>query len=315
MTRAGRVFVPLRGIFERLGASVVYAGGVINATGQGNRTISLRIGSTTATVSGVAQPLDVAPFVIGASTYVPLRFVGQALGAQVNFDGTNQIVAITTAAGGPPSQGGAPPPPPPAASLVTLSGEQPPRGGSVDSVKPTISANFTRHVDPNSVRVMLDGRDVTASSTLSDSGIVYAPSSPLQSTRHTVSVTGKDGSGTPFVKDWSFTTGTVATQNFIRLRDGLTDGGSISGTDFKISGQTLPNARVHVVAGASRGFGGAFNFQTGNYAADTVADGDGRFSVDVSLQTVPGGVVAVDVTSTDPATKASAEQKLRLTAQ
>src|SRR5471030_3016696 len=34
--RAGRVFVPLRGIFEQLGASVVYENGTINAQGRGN---------------------------------------------------------------------------------------------------------------------------------------------------------------------------------------------------------------------------------------------------------------------------------------
>jgi hypothetical protein len=49
--RAGRVFVPLRGIFEQLGASVVYANGQINATAHG-RTVSLNIGSTQATVAG-----------------------------------------------------------------------------------------------------------------------------------------------------------------------------------------------------------------------------------------------------------------------
>ena len=92
--RAGRVFVPLRGIFERLGASVVYEAGVINAQGNG-RSISLHIGSTQATVNGQPQPLDVAPFVVGASTYVPLRFVSQALGAVVNFDAANKIVAIS----------------------------------------------------------------------------------------------------------------------------------------------------------------------------------------------------------------------------
>ena len=39
--RAGRVFVPLRGVFENLGASVVYANGVINATGRGH-SVSLQ---------------------------------------------------------------------------------------------------------------------------------------------------------------------------------------------------------------------------------------------------------------------------------
>ena len=64
IVRAGRVFVPLRGVFERLGASVVYANGQINATGRG-RTVSLRIGSTQATVDGQPTTLDVAPFVVG----------------------------------------------------------------------------------------------------------------------------------------------------------------------------------------------------------------------------------------------------------
>jgi hypothetical protein len=70
--RAGRVFVPLRSIFERLGASVVYQSGTINATRHG-QAISLQIGSTQATVNGQMQYLDVAPFIIGATT--TCRFV------------------------------------------------------------------------------------------------------------------------------------------------------------------------------------------------------------------------------------------------
>ena len=96
--RAGRVFVPLRGVFEQLGATVVDQSGIINATGRGH-TISLKIGSQQATVDGQQQNVDVAPFIIGASTYVPLRFVSQALGASVNYDGNNRVVAINTNGG------------------------------------------------------------------------------------------------------------------------------------------------------------------------------------------------------------------------
>jgi hypothetical protein len=92
----GRVFVPLRGVFENLGASVVYDAGTITATGNG-RDIELHIGSTQATVNGQDQTVDVAPFIVGASTYVPLRFVSEALGAQVNWDENNRIVAIDLA--------------------------------------------------------------------------------------------------------------------------------------------------------------------------------------------------------------------------
>jgi len=93
ITRAGRVFVPLRGVFERLGASVVYDNGLINATGSGHN-ISLRIGSTQATIDGQTQYVDVAPFVIGSRTLVPLRFVAQALGAAVEWDQSSQTVRI-----------------------------------------------------------------------------------------------------------------------------------------------------------------------------------------------------------------------------
>ncbi len=81
--RAGRVFVPLRGIFERLGASVVYQNRQINST-KGSTSVSLRIGSTQATVNGQPQILDVAPFIVGSTTYVPLRFIAQSLAAVVN---------------------------------------------------------------------------------------------------------------------------------------------------------------------------------------------------------------------------------------
>src|SRR5580658_10859299 len=52
--RAGRVFVPLRGVFENLGATVVYDNGNINATGRGHM-ISLHVGSQQATVDGQQQ--------------------------------------------------------------------------------------------------------------------------------------------------------------------------------------------------------------------------------------------------------------------
>ena len=100
LERAGRVFVPLRGVFERLGASVVYASGQINATGNG-RNISLHIGSNQASVNGAPVTVDVAPFLVGARTLVPLRFVAQALGATVDYNNGNRTVSINNA-GEPP---------------------------------------------------------------------------------------------------------------------------------------------------------------------------------------------------------------------
>jgi hypothetical protein len=89
----GRVFVPLRGVFERLGASVVYNNGQINAT-RHDRDVSLDIGQTQATVDGQSETIDVAPFIVGESTFVPLRFISQALGASVNWNEGDRTVEI-----------------------------------------------------------------------------------------------------------------------------------------------------------------------------------------------------------------------------
>ncbi len=306
IVQAGRVFVPLRGVFERLGASVVYAHGVINATSNGHE-ISLTIGSLRATVDNEPQRLDQAPFIIGASTYVPLRFVSEALGAGVNFDAANQLVALNTKRGGGGPPAGAPPPPVEHASLRDL---QPPRGATVGSRRPTISATFVQPVDPNSLRLTLDGLDITRDATRSPSGFIFAPPSPLQSIVHVVGVTGTLASGGPFTGTWRFTTGQEAARNVLQILSPA-DGSSV-GREFTIVGRTLPNALVHIDAGASANFAGrSFAFGSGNFAADTTADPDGNFSQHINVQSFPGAAVGVTITSTDPRTRESAQKKLQ----
>ncbi len=311
--RAGRVFVPLRGVFERLGASVVYASGTINATSRG-RAISLHIGSTRATVDGAERLIDVAPFVIGASTYVPLRFVSEALGAGVNYDAANQIVALNTG-GGARSQVAAPvAAPPPAAAIHILREVSRARAVWGGAPRPTISANFSAPVDPNSLRITLDGLDVSEQSTRSPSGFIFAPASPLQSMPHDVVVAGTLKSGEPFRDTWRFTTGSEVDRNSLTIVS-PNDGDPVAG-DFTITGRTLPNALVHVVAGAAANFAGqSFAFGAGNFAGDAVADAGGNFAIPVHVQGFPGATVGVTVTSTDPSTKESAQKKLRLRTQ
>jgi Copper amine oxidase N-terminal domain len=210
--RAGRVFVPLRGVFEQLGATVVYDAGAINATGR-RHTVSLHVGSLQAVVDNQPQTLDVAPFIIGASTYVPLRFVSQALGAQVNYDGTNEIVAINTDRGSNPVT--APPNAPPpvdtnaaGGNTITLDGLSPARGAVVHGDRPTIQASFAGGtVDPNSVRVVFDGRDVTGQAYVSPRGMTYTPPGPIPADRHSVRISGRDRAGVPFERGWTFSSG------------------------------------------------------------------------------------------------------------
>ena len=311
--RAGRVFVPLRGVFERLGASVVYQNGQINAT-RGPLTVSLQIGSNQAVVGGNPQTLDVAPFIVGASTYVPLRFVSQALGANVQYDDSTQAVAITTRGGdrGRPAYV-APPPAPPQVNVL-LQDQRPERDASVRTTRPTISATFSVPVDPNSVRVSLDGLDVTASSTRSETGFVFEPPSPLQSMAHVVRVTGRDRDGARFVKQWSFTSGTQAPQNFLNL-ERPEDDAAVDPGNFVVRGRTLPNARVRILAGSVVDVAGPYAFASGNYTGDITADADGHFEQTVTLRTVPGAPIGLTVISTDPETREGAEKRVNLRAR
>lgn len=96
LERGGRVFVPLRAVFESLNAGVAYDNGTINATA-GDKTVQVKIGSNQAIVDGQQQYLDAAPFLIGSTTMVPLRFVSEALGATVNYDSRSGAISIAAA--------------------------------------------------------------------------------------------------------------------------------------------------------------------------------------------------------------------------
>ena len=101
--RGGRVFVPLRSIFESLGVGVAYDNGTINATA-GDKTVQVKIGSNQAIVNGQQTYLDAAPYIVGGTTMVPLRFVSEALGAEVVYD--KNTGAIDIAAAKPPIPNG-----------------------------------------------------------------------------------------------------------------------------------------------------------------------------------------------------------------
>jgi hypothetical protein len=319
--RAGRVFVPLRGVFENLGASVVYAGGVINATGRGH-TVSLHIGSQQATVDGQQQTLDVAPFIIGASTYVPLRFVSQALGATVNYDGANNIVAISASgatAVAPSNQTITPAPNANGQSgAITLASVLPGRGAAVSSRRPTIEAAFAGGTaDPSSIRVSLDQLDVTNDSTRSPRGFSYAPRSPLQAGEHTVQVRGTDTNGGTFSRGWRFTSGTstVSAGQITNVRP--SDGGMVP-NQFVVSGRAAPGARVTIQVGAATGgqntiggligaiLGGAGGNQGSTASFTVTANGNGAFSQQVNIAAPSGTQLAIVITATDLQTGATA---------
>lgn len=93
-----RTMVPLRVISEGLGAQVVWDGATRTVrVALPDGEIRLGIGKSTALVRNEEQKLDSPPVIVGNRTMVPLRFVGEALGAQVHWDGAKRTVSITAA--------------------------------------------------------------------------------------------------------------------------------------------------------------------------------------------------------------------------
>ena len=288
--RSGRVFVPLRGVFEHLGASVVYDNGIINATGNG-RTVQLRIGSTQATVNGQPTTLDVAPFEVGSRTLVPIRFISQSLGANVDWNNNTNTVTITSGGGGGGQQS------------VSLQNLTPASGAVVAAKAPAVSGSFSSPVDPNSVHITLDGRDVSSTTDISPNNFLFSPPYQLTPQSHTVRVTGKGQNGASFDQSWSFTSGTSVAGNYITSVE--PGNGSKVSNSFTLSGSTLPNSSVHIVAVPTTFIGGVFPVTSGTYVADLKADASGHFSQTVSVNTTAGGNVAVRVTSIAPNSKES----------
>lgn len=92
-----RTMVPLRVIFETLGADVSWDAATQTVTGRKAGTeISLVIGNRTASVNGSARPLDQPAQIREGRTLVPFRFVGEALGARVEWDGQARVVRISS---------------------------------------------------------------------------------------------------------------------------------------------------------------------------------------------------------------------------
>ena len=92
-----RTLVPMRGIFEALGAEIEWNGETKTVTGtKGNATVTLQIGNNVANVNGEDVTLDAPAKVISDRTMVPARFVSDALGYNVSWDDATKTVVITS---------------------------------------------------------------------------------------------------------------------------------------------------------------------------------------------------------------------------
>jgi endonuclease YncB( thermonuclease family) len=101
----GSTLVPIRKIFEELGATVMWndesktvsavRGSIVITYKIGNNYYSIGDGIAKKPATNVTMP--VAGQIINGSTLVPLRFVGEALGTSVGWEGNSRTITISSA--------------------------------------------------------------------------------------------------------------------------------------------------------------------------------------------------------------------------
>jgi hypothetical protein len=196
--------------------------------------------------------------------------------------------------------GSAPPP-----ATIVVSGRQPAPDATIDNRFAVIGANFAPPADAGSVRVRLDGNDITSRAGVSGTAFSYKPPAPLDFGSHTVRVNGRGRSGSPFESSWSFTVRRSGPPQ-ISLTIRQPDPNAVVGRTFTVAGTYAPNANVRVTAGASQSAAGQFS-------GNTTAGPRGNFQISVTLKSLMGQQsVTVRITATDPSSSQSAEKTLQL---
>ena len=94
--RNSRTMLPVRYVAEALGASIDWDGATSTATlTTADTVVVITVGATTATVNGESVTLDSPAFIESSRTYMPVRFVAEALGGSVAWDGATSTATIT----------------------------------------------------------------------------------------------------------------------------------------------------------------------------------------------------------------------------
>lgn len=93
----GRTYIPVRYSAQAVGVApenILFSGGKVTLI-KGDKVVQFTIGSNVMLVNGVGVTMDVKAEITNGRTMLPFRWVAQALGAQVNWDPTEQTVTMT----------------------------------------------------------------------------------------------------------------------------------------------------------------------------------------------------------------------------
>ncbi|MEZ4813438.1 MAG: copper amine oxidase N-terminal domain-containing protein [Caldisericia bacterium] len=93
---SGSTMVPVRAVSEAFGAEVEWVASTKSVIiTLGDSTIILYVNSEDAMVNSVAKKVSPAPQIVSGSTMLPFRFIAEALGAEVGWDGDTKTITMT----------------------------------------------------------------------------------------------------------------------------------------------------------------------------------------------------------------------------
>lgn len=95
LVKNGVIYVPLRSMFEQMGATVsVSADGQTISAVKNGASVSVTVGKDVAVINGETRPLDVPPMVYNGVVLVPVRVISEAMGAYVLWVSDRRLVVV-----------------------------------------------------------------------------------------------------------------------------------------------------------------------------------------------------------------------------
>jgi len=117
LVRGGTLLIPLRSMFEQMGATVSYDGGSKTVTvSKAGAEVKVTVGKPEVIINGESRPLDVPPMIYQGVILVPVRVISEGMGAYVQWVPDRRIVVVRYIPATPPPSAPPPPPPPPTAT-------------------------------------------------------------------------------------------------------------------------------------------------------------------------------------------------------
>jgi hypothetical protein len=95
LVKGGTVLIPLRSMFEQMGASVSYDPGSKTVTvSKPGSEVQVTVGKPEVVINGESRPLDVPPMMYRGHVLVPVRVISEGMGAYVQWVPDKQVVVV-----------------------------------------------------------------------------------------------------------------------------------------------------------------------------------------------------------------------------